>query len=1024
MLVLHSDSSFAVRASRVALRAGVPRLLLAVVIMLAPPGSANAGQNAGTAEEWQALYQERLAWWSLQPLAAVAPPTIKDASWPKNGLDHFILAALEDAGLQPAAEADRRTLARRLSFALTGLPPSPDEVERFAASDSPTAYQDLVDTFLESPHFGERWARHWMDVVHYTDTHGYEWDTPAKNAWMYRDYLVRAFNEDVPYRQLILEQIAGDLIEARINPSTGINESLLGPMAMRLGERRHGDNADAEGVTQEAMANIIDTVSKGFLATTVACAQCHDHKLDAVAQSDYYGITGMLMSTRWIARSVDTVDPNRETIADLARIKEELRAELAVRWRGMAGQLTERLASAPTGTIEKADDGKKAAPDPAPSFPDSLPALWRRLIGDLAAGTPLADAWTTLAKDYHAEHTRRMAANAENLRKVADFTREALPNGWRVDGFGMKHGLVADGEIVVADEGDAVLLQLLPAGRWSHVWSQRLAGAVRSPLFEQDPPPTLSVGYAGGQFAAQSLVVDHAFHSERMKFLKQPAPGWLTFTAGNFAALAGGPDPTPRLTYLELVTKSLNNYFPPRTMFGGVTEKDEHDPRSWFGVTQVYEHAPGKAPEDELGRMAALFLDADPPETREDAAVRVASLVLAAVEHWRLRTCDSEDIALINEALAEGWLPNSSEGFPKVAELVTRYRETEARLQPDHVTGSVEDWNEGRDARIGIRGSYTELGGTVPRGNIHFLGGATPRSNEDSSGRLEFARNLARDDNPLTARVFANRVWHYLFGEGLVRTPDDFGHLGERPSHPELLDWLAQRFIEDGWSLKQLVRQLAGSATWRQSGITSPLALEVDAENRLWHHMPLRRLEAEAIRDSMLAVSGRLDGALYGPPIEPYRVAEDAAKRLYSGPLDGQGRRSLYIEMTLMEPPKFLALFNQPIPKLTTGRRDATNVPDQALALLNDPFVLAMAEHWADRALQDGNTSPSVRIGQMFAAAFARPPTHAETTRLLALAERCAGLHAVDPDALLSCKPVWQDVAHAIFNLKEFIYVQ
>ena len=239
------------------------------------------------AEGWDAIYQERLSWWSLQPITDPAVPPVRDAAWPRNEVDQFILSALEGQGLAPVAEAGRRTIARRLSFALTGLPPTPAVVEGFVADAAPDAYARLVDTLLASPHFGERWARHWMDVVHYSDTHGYEWDTPAKNAWMYRDYLVRAYNADLPFRQLVMEQIAGDLIEARVDPVAGVNEALIGPTAMRLGERRHGDNADAEGVTQEAMANIIDTVSKGFLATTVACAQCHDHKLDAVSQRDY-----------------------------------------------------------------------------------------------------------------------------------------------------------------------------------------------------------------------------------------------------------------------------------------------------------------------------------------------------------------------------------------------------------------------------------------------------------------------------------------------------------------------------------------------------------------------------------------------------------------------------------------------------------------------------------------------------------------------------------------------------------------
>ena len=940
------------------------------------------------AGEWETVYRERLGWWSLQPVAKLAPPPVKDAEWPRNEVDRFILAGLEAKGLKPAAEAEARVLTRRLSFALTGLPPRSDAPE--PSSDA------LVQSLLDSPHFGERWARHWMDVVHYSDTHGYEWDAPAKHAWRYRDYLVRAFNADVPFRQLVLEQIAGDLIEPRIDPATGLNESMLGPMAMRLGERRHGDNAAAEGVTQEAMANLVDTVSKGFLATTVACAQCHDHKLDAVAQRDYYALAGVFMSTRWGVRCADAVDPNLGVIDELRRIKQEMRGELAKLWLGAKEGLGAKLKAIP------ANDKAAAA------FPETI-------AGWLQRPTPIAP------HEFNAERERRAAENEANLKLLADFTHEDRAAGWKWDGFGMKHGQVRDGEIVVADEGDAALTHLLPAGRWSHVWSMRLAGALRSPLLEHDPPTTFSVGFAGGRHVAQSMIVDQAFHSERMAFLNQPAPGWLTLTAGNFDRIAGGLDRARRRVYLEIVTKSLNNYFPPRSNYGGWSESDMADERSWFGVTRIYQHPPGKPPRDELARFAPL-LAREPAKTREELATGCAELLMSAIERWTQNRCDSEDVRLINEALTAQWLSNATAVSPELAKLVAAYRAAEKRLQPDRTIGSVAEWDEGRDERIGVRGSYTELGDTVPRGNISFLQSGN-RASPNSSGRLELARDIASDASPLTARVFVNRVWLQLFGEGLVRTPDDFGHLGEKPSHPELLDWLASRFIEDGWSLKKLVQLLVTSAAWRQSSRPSEAALTADPENRLWHYRPMRRLDAEAIRDSMLAVAGRLDPTLSGPPIDPHRAAQDSPKRLFIGPLDGRGRRSLYLNMTLMEPPRFLALFNQPLPKLTTGKRDATNVPDQALALLNDPFVIAMAKHWSERVLRDGATSPEHRAAQMFVAALARSPTSEEAARLVKLARRAAELRGTDSGALMTCQPVWQDVAHALLNLKEFIYV-
>ena len=936
---------------------------------------------------------------------------MKQSGWCRTELDRFVLAKLEASALRPATEADARALIRRLSFALVGLPPKPEDVERFAVDKSPRAFESLVDSLLASPHFGERWARHWMDVVHYTDTHGYEWDAPAKHAWRYRDYLVRAFNADVPFQQLILEQLAGDLLPPRVDAQCGLNESLLGPMAMRLGERRHGDNAAAEGVTQEAIANIIDTVGKGFLGTTVACAQCHDHKLDAISQRDYYALAGIFMSTRWGARSADAVDPNEAVLAELRRHKQSLRTELAKLWLNSREPFVAKL-------IALAVDEK-----PTPAFPDSLASLWRQTLLRSTNGVALATAWPKLREEFQHEREKRIVANQTNLTLLADFTRAGAECGWRWDGSGMKHGLVRDGEPVVADEGEAALAQLLPAGRWSHAWSQRLAGAVRSPLFPPDAAMIFSAGYAAGRHAARAFIVDQAFHSERLAFLNQPQPAWLTLTAGNFDKLAGGNDTNRnRRVYLELATKSLNNYFPPRTGYGGLKESDVTDERSWFGLTRVYQHTAGRGPQDELARFAPLFASEAAPESKEQLAARFADVLHAAVTRWAEDRCDSEDVRLLNEALAAKWLPNEYTNAT-LAPLVAAYRATEKRLQPDRTIGSADDWNEARNERLSVRGAYTEFADAVPRGNIRLLGGPAPRDVADASGRLELARSIASDANPLTARVFVNRVWLHLFGEGLVLTPDDFGHLGEKPVHPELLDYLAARFVAEGWSLKKLVRLMVTSATWRQASTTSAAALTKDAENRLWHHFPPQRLDAECIRDALLAVSGRLDPMLGGEPIDPYRTAQDAAKRLFSGPLDGLGRRSLYLKMTLMEPPKFLALFNQPIPKLTTGKRDVTNVPDQALALLNDPFVLAMARHWGDRVLKDGAATPEARAKTMFVTALGRPPRDEELLRLVKLASRSAELHSLAPGALMTCAPVWHDVAHALFNVKEFIYV-
>ena len=664
--------------------------------------------RAATAEGlWERTYRSRLDWWSLKPVIRPDVPATNPSAWPRNDLDRFLLAAMEARAISPAPEADRRTLARRLALTLTGLPLAPERAERFAADTRPDAFERLVTELLDSPHFGERWSRHWMDVVHYSDTHGYEWDVPAKNAWAYRDYLVRAYNRDVPFDRLVREQIAGDLIEPRVDPESGLDESIIGPMAMRLGERRHGDNAQIEGVTQEAMANLVDTTTKAFLATTVACAQCHDHKLDAIEQKDYYALTGVFMSSRWGVRQADARDPNIAVIEELKSIKRRMRQEIGKTWRISRPEILARLKSV-------AVDDK-----PAP-FPETLAGLLSR--ADAARLTPTA---------FREERARRIAANQADMTLVADFTGANVPTGWTLEGFGMKHGTAREGDFVVAENGDKAIAQVLPAGRWSHLYSQRLGGQLQGPLFDPARKTTFSVGFAGGRKASQAFILDHCFHSERMAYPSMDKLGWLTLTAGNFDRLSGPADTMPRRVYLELATKAYNNYFPPRTGYGGVTAADEADPRSWFGVTRIYEHESGKKPLDELGRFVPLFLTADgsdrPIASREAFIEAGAELILASAHRWADDTCDDQDARLLDEAVDSDWLPNRFAADSTIGRLMAAYREAEKRIIPDRTIGSSSDRFEARDEPLGKRGSYTEFGEIVPRGGVRFL-----RSSEDA----------------------------------------------------------------------------------------------------------------------------------------------------------------------------------------------------------------------------------------------------------------------------------------------------
>ncbi|HUG66687.1 MAG TPA: PSD1 and planctomycete cytochrome C domain-containing protein [Pirellulaceae bacterium] len=972
------------------------------------PRDAAADPNAVASELWDTQFQDRLNWWSLRPVVRSEVPTVQDTMWSSQAIDRFILAKLEEHQLRPASIADKRTLIRRLSFTLTGLPPTPRQLTQFLDDESASTYEALVDRLLDSPHFGERWARHWMDVVRYTDTYGYEWDIPAKGAWRYRDYLIRAFNQDVPFDQLIREQLAGDLLESpRVNEAEQINESLIGTMFYQLGEKRHGDSSEFNGIHQEMIDNKIDAFSKAFQAMTIACARCHDHKLDAVSQREYYALAGSFMSSRWVTNTIDLPTRNADVIQSLKVIKTKLRTALGTNW-------AEHLAEANRESL--ADSLTMLARD-SQSVPLEHPLhAWSRITSAAAQDSDIASAWSELSSIYANESEQRSSENKTHFKLIVDF-RHGPPVGWSVDGVGLQE-IVRSGDFVVALDGDSAIASILPSGLFTNSLSPRLNGAVRTPYLNTLTPGHISFECCGGDFAAQRTVYDNAFLTEKQVYLKQATPKWKL--------LSTVPAMRDRRIFIEFATKTSNPNFPPRVGLGGATTKEqEADPRSWFGITRVVTHDAPLTPKDELTRFAPLFTG-DAPKTLEHAADRYAAWFAHAIETWRNDVASPEDVEMLNWLLDNRVLDNTigqNEGS-QIFRLVADYREAEKLLATPCTVNGLADIDEGYDYHLNIRGDYDQLGEAVPRGFVEAVTGSKQAFAASTSGRRELAEFVASPHNPLTARVFVNRVWHWIFGTGIVSTPSDFGHLGDQPSHPELLDYLASQFVADEWSMKKLIRAIVLTETFRQSGFVDQLARDIDPKNRLLHHYPLKRLEGEAIRDAMLAVSGRLDPTLFGPPIDPLRANEDAQKRLFSGPLDGDGRRSIYTKITIMEPPRLLALFNQPEPKIPTGQRDVTNTPAQSLALLNDPFVERQAEHWAEQLIEIGHRTPEDRISNMFERALGRSATDLELTRWAVMVDDLAALHKVPSETVMGNVSVWKDIAHAVFNLKEFIYTR
>jgi hypothetical protein len=485
-----------------------------------PPSPVEAAEAA-----WKVKLAQRSRWWSLQPPRDSHLPSVSDSEWAREPVDRFILAGLESAGLSPARPAQAEMLLRRLSFVLTGLPPRPDQVEAFRGAyqqDPDAAVETLVGQLLASPHYGERFARHWMDVVRYTDTYGYEWDNPAKGSWEYRDYLIRAYNADIGFDQLIREQIAGDLLPVpRVNPESGVIESLIGPMFYHMGEHRHGTSLDFNGIHQEMIDNKIDAFSKAFLGMTVACARCHDHKLDAVSQADYYALAGVFMTPRWTTRAIDAPDKHAAPIAELRRLRDEIRAELARAWTDHA-----RRALDPQTLRQWAAelrDGWQTAGIEEIAYP--LAQLLEETNGSetqqRALDQAMVDRWNQLATEWATQRETRQQANQAQFMVLTDFSQPGFPEGWVTDGAGLEHGYVTAGTPRIALEGETLIDTFLARGYHTHALSSKLPGAIRLPRPESFPRKIVSLRLSGGDWAGRIDVP-----SERISGREHFLPGF------------------------------------------------------------------------------------------------------------------------------------------------------------------------------------------------------------------------------------------------------------------------------------------------------------------------------------------------------------------------------------------------------------------------------------------------------------------------------------------------------------------
>ncbi|MBA4020052.1 MAG: hypothetical protein C0483_23035 [Pirellula sp.] len=835
--------------------------------------------------------------WSFTPIGRPEPPKVADKRWASSDIDRFILAKLEAKKLKPVADADRSTWLRRVTFDLIGLPPSPAEIDAFLADKSPNAYAAVVDRLLASPQFGERWGRHWLDVARFAESSGGGRSMVFKEAWRYRDYVIDSFNADKPFKQLIAEQLAGDLLTHE-TPEVE-REHLVATSYLLLGANNY-EEQDKRVLEMDVADEQIDAVGKGLLGMTISCARCHDHKFDPIPTADYYALAGIFRSThmlihenvsKWTERPLPMSPETEAAVAKHEAAVAELQGKLTA-----AKKLAKKLT--PAGIL-------KSGPIAASELPGIvIDDTQAKRVGD----------WSTSrhVKQYVGEGYLTdddLGKGEKTLTFQPEFKKAGLYD-------------VRLSYVSLGNRAESVPVSLLTAD-----------GEIDVKVNMREEPPI------DGRFLSLG------------KYRFDPSNQWFVMISNEGTA--------------GFVTVDCVQFVP---------------------VDEVA--APVKTD----------VADADAPKagqavdnTVSDEAAKAAAAVVKLEREMKSLTATAPDV-------------------PK--------------------TMAVDDAETIEDCKICIRGNVHNRGAAVPRGVLQVATvGKAPQMPPDGSGRRELASWIADAENPLTSRVYVNRVWYYLFGAGLVRTVDNFGTTGESPSHPELLDYLARQFTDNGWSTKKLIRQIVLSRTYRLSTADNKQAAATDPENRLLWRMNRRRLDAEALRDAMLAVSGKLDLRAGGPGVNDPSVLKGVGtvtptEYTYEF-LDT--RRSVYTPAFRNRTLELFEAFDFADPNTVAGKRNVSTVAPQALYLLNSPFVMDQAAAAGARLLaEEPAASDEARVERAFREALGRKPTDGEKSAVLAALARDS--KSIDQNSEASSSDgrqvAWERVFQALFGCLDFRYLE
>ncbi|MFT5239163.1 MAG: hypothetical protein ACI9OU_000537 [Candidatus Promineifilaceae bacterium] len=950
---------------------------------------------ARTKAEDEFNLQDRRKWWSWQPVAKTRVPKVANTKWVREPIDAFVLAELEKKHWEPAPETDRRTWIRRAYFDLTGLPPSYKAVETFLADTSRKAHETVVDELLASPRFGEHVARKWMDMVRYGETVAFEADYTIPAVYEYRDYLIRAFNADLPYDQFIRESFAGDMMTSpRLDPETGQNESIKGPGFLYLFDGQHGP-PDLHEDEARVIDGMIDVIGKTFMGSTIACARCHDHKFDAITTADYYSLYGVLASSRFDMQ-------NAASPEKLAVSRTMLSSQKAVIRKGLAKRLSADFESLETDlafltSVEPQTDQQKA---------------WKQAVdGASKPEHALHPLYLVMHATNDTDVTERLGhlgpAQAETTTSIGGLAVGTFGE-WLANGPSFGDDVRPAGDFIVNREGDHAIRTMVGNTAAAGHLTPRSSGSLKSPTFIlNDQPIRVRVKGKGSRV---NLVIHHyqlvgsgptttgltkSISSDNWHEIRFNTPLWIGLRAHLSVEL--NRDSNMHKQHHQIVYNQNEDAY--------IAIADAR-----FGdrvTTQSPWHTPFFAPN-------AL------PKTRAAAVTRVIEELRAVADAWGKGTLTAAKGPVLEALFDAKLLDVTLTPDDALTRDVELYRALLREVPKPVYVRTLAD-GAGTDEPVYIRGQHKNLS-TQPNPR-HYMDGIDPAPfDTQGSGRGEWAEALVSKDNPLVTRVIVNRLWDHMFGEGLVKSVDDFGHMGRKPSHPALLEYLARDFARNDWSIKSILRKLALSSTYRMSAVPSVASQDLDPENAVLQHMPVRRLAAEAIRDTILALSGDLKLDMYGPsvPVNLHETQASRARPKNSGPLNGGGRRSVYQEVRRNFPQRFLVAFDQPNSSAPRGKRTITNVPAQSLALMNDPFVIEQAGMWARRLIGEHPDQVEDRFRAIITRAFGRNVDDDDKAWFAQLYAQLSEQHGVT-DAV-SNHAVWQDVCHVMLNRKELIY--